>query len=294
MKTTMKMETAVQMKAEKKVGNLYLYDDIEPDGVDWWTGEKIKSETSANTVEQKISEMGDISELNVYICSRGGDMATGLAIYSQLQRIAVPKTAYIDGVAASIATVIPCACDKIVMYRTGIFMIHNGIMGVRGNAGELRRCADILDTYSAAARQAYVGRCKISEDEITALMDAETFMTADKALEYGFVDEIADKVITADDAPENFLSAGIAMQADMRGICASGVLRDDGIISQIGERLTRIENMLAEKFGGVPEKGAEMPENKGIVPENEEKKPENKGSVPNGKAIEQFLMAFLK
>ena len=274
MKTTMKMETAVQMKAEKKVGSLYLYDDIAPDSVNFW-GEAIKSETSANAIEQKISEMGDISELNVFICSRGGDMATGLAIYSQLQRIAVPKTAYIDGVAASIATVIPCACDRIVMYRTGIFMIHNGIMNAYGNAEELRKCADILDTYSAAARQAYVGRCKISEAEITALMDAETFMTADKALEYGFVDEIADKVITADDVPENFLSAGIAMQADMKGICASGVLRDGGIISQIGERLTRIENMIAEKFGGVPEKGAEMSENKGSVPENEEKKPEN-------------------
>lgn len=187
------------------------------------------------------------------------------------------------------------------MYRTGIFMIHNGIMSAYGNAEELRKCADILDTYSAAARQAYVGRCKISEDEITALMDAETFMTADKALEYGFVDEIADKVITADDMPENFLSAGIAMQADMRGICASGVLRDEGIISQIGERLTRIENMLAEKFGGVSEKGAETPENKGSVPEKGDKMPENKGNVPDSKgnvpdskAIEQFLMAFLK
>ena len=58
MKTTMKMETAVQMKAEKKVGNLYLYDDIAPDSVNFW-GEAIKSETSANAIEQKISEMGD-------------------------------------------------------------------------------------------------------------------------------------------------------------------------------------------------------------------------------------------
>ena len=294
MKTVMKMETSVQMKADLKVGSLYLYDDIAPDGVDFWTGETIKSETSANAVEQKISEMGDISELNVYICSRGGDMATGLAIYSQLQRVNVPKTAYIDGVAASIATVIPCACDKVVMYRTGIFMIHNGIMPAYGNAEELRKCADILDTYSAAARQAYVGRCKISEAEITALMNAETFMTADKALEYGFVDEIADKVLTADDAPKNYTNAGIAMRADMRGICASGVLQDNGIISQIGERLTRIENMLNEKFGAVPDKGAETPENKGVVPEKEEKTPENKGSVPDSKALEQFLMAFLK
>ena len=168
--TVMKMKTAVQMKADKKIGCLYLYDDIAPDSYDYWNGKTIESSTSATTVAKALADMGDISELNVYICSRGGDVATGNAIYSQLCRVDVPKTAYIDGLAASIATVIPCACDKVIMYSTGVYMIHNASACIYGNAIQLREYADVLDTYSAAARQAYVSRGSISEEEIQAVM----------------------------------------------------------------------------------------------------------------------------
>lgn len=286
----MKIQTSVEMKADKKIGKLYLYDDIEPDGFDFWTGEKIKSETSATTVAEKLGEMGAVSELNVYICSRGGDVATGNAIYAQLQRMNIPKTAYIDGLAASIATVIPCACDKIIMCKTGIYMIHNAAMGVWGNAAELRKGADILDTYTAAARQAYVARCKISEEEITALMNTETYMTAAEALERGFVDEIAEKPSEGNEMPLEFLGASAAMRM--------GAGYSPDILGNIAERLSRIEDMM--KSGGVPEKGGEKPESKGDVPEKGAETPGNKSDVPDSKpsgqnrrAVESFLKSFL-
>lgn len=279
------------MKADKKIGKLYLYDDIAPDSYDWWSGEKIPSETSAQTVSAKLAEMGDISELNVYICSRGGDVATGNAIYSQLQRISVPKTAYIDGLAASIATVIACGCDHVVMYKTGIFMIHNAAMGVYGNAEELRRGADVLDVYSEAARQAYVGRCKISEEEIAALMDAESYLTAAEALEYGFIDEIADKPVS-EDLPEDYHNAEIRMKMECKDRENDVIMAR--IMSKVDERFSRIENIISEKLGDIDhEKGAEGHENGGIVPKKEEKQPENKGNVPDNDIVEKFLMAFL-
>ena len=237
----MKMKTAVQMKADKKIGCLYLYDDIAPDSYDYWNGKTIESSTSATTVAKALADMGDISELNVYICSRGGDVATGNAIYSQLCRVDVPKTAYIDGLAASIATVIPCACDKVIMYSTGVYMIHNASACIYGNAIQLREYADVLDTYSAAARQAYVSRCSISEEEIQALMDSETHMTAEEALKFGFIDEIADKpAMSGDSSPKGY------MQAVMRLSEQSGGANE---IKAISDRLDRIEAVLqsAEK-----------------------------------------------
>lgn len=293
----MKIQTAVEMKADKKIGRLYLYDDIQPDWFDWWTDEKIQSETSATTVAAKLEEMGAVSELNVYICSRGGDVATGNAIYAQLQRMNVPKTAYIDGLAASIATVIPCACDKIVMCRTGIYMIHNASMGMYGNAAELRKAADVLDTYTAAARQAYVARCKISEDEITALMNDETYMTAAEALERGFIDEIADTPPADTDAPKEYLGASAAMRMN-------GGSKSPDMLRELCERMARIENMLAggvtakgadkaEDKDGVPEDKPETPENKGSVPEDKPEKPKNGDTVHKSGNVEDFLRAFL-
>lgn len=274
----MKIGTAVEMKADKKVGSLYLYDEIAPDGYDWWTGKEIKSETSATTVADKLSRMGDISELNVYICSKGGDMATGSAIYSQLSRLQVPKTAYIDGLAASIATVIACACDKIIMGRTSVFMIHNAAMEIYGNAEELRRGAEILDTYTAAARQAYVGKCSLTEAEITDLMDKESYMTAEQALEYGFADEIADSgsggfASQNADRPEGYGKAAPEMRA-------KDTPRD--FMAAVLERLDSIESRLSD---------SKTPENE-VKAAGAEEEAKAKQSPVSREALEAFLKAF--
>lgn len=278
-KTVMAIKTEVKNGVDnKRIGSIYLYDDIAPNNRDMWSGRAVESETSAQSIQKQIEEMGDIAELNVYIASNGGDVRTGLAIYSQLKRLECPKTAYIDGVAASIATVIPCACDKIVMYKTGIFMIHNASCGCYGNAEDMRKTAEILETYSESIRQAYVNRCKIPEDEIKALMDAESFMTANQALEYGFIDEITDKPA---------VSASVDEQSKKNPKNFFGM-------SAILE-MARTINYAFRNSGAEEIKPAEFSEPSGAAESEDKANEDEKGAEENrnGETLRNFLKAFM-
>lgn len=184
--------------------NIYLYDEIEGNSTDFWTGELVESNTSANTIAKMIDEAGDVAEINVFINSYGGDVKEGLGIYSQLQRSAAKVTAYIDGFACSIASVIAMAADKVVMNPTSLMMIHRAWTVAVGNAEELRKTADDLEVIDVSIRQAYMNRTgeKMDEETLTSLLNAETWLPAAKCLEYGLCDEITEETQTADEAIE--------------------------------------------------------------------------------------------
>lgn len=173
--------------------DLYIYGDVEGDYWDWWEG-WVKSETSATSFRDELQKYSDITQINLFINSYGGSVFEGTAIYSQLMRHPAKKTAYIDGFACSIASVIAMACDEIVMPRNTMMMIHNMWMGVYGNAAELRKAADDLDTINAAGRQAYLSKAgdKLSEERLIEMMDAETWLTAAECIEFGLADRFAD------------------------------------------------------------------------------------------------------
>ena len=122
-------------------------------------------------------------------------MFEGTAIYNQLKRHPAHKTVYVDGFACSIASVIAMAGDEVVMPRNALMMIHNMWMGVSGNAAELRKAADDLDTINAAGRQAYLVKSggKLDEERLVELMDAESWLTAEQCMEYGLADRYADE-----------------------------------------------------------------------------------------------------
>ncbi len=178
--------------------NLYLYDEIEGNSTDLWTGDVIESSTSANTIAKLIEDAGDVAEINVYINSYGGDVKEGLGIYSQLQRSPAKVTAYIDGFACSIASVIAMAADTVVMNPTSLMMIHKAWTVAVGNAAELRKTADDLEIIDVAIRQAYMSKCGETMDEnaLTELLDAETWLPAAQCLELGLCDEIADNTVS--------------------------------------------------------------------------------------------------
>lgn len=96
---------------ETGAASLYIYSDVQADGADFFTGKEVKSETSAKHFKEELDKLGNVKQINVYINSRGGDVGEGIGIYSQLKRHKAHKTAYIDGYACSIASVIPMACD---------------------------------------------------------------------------------------------------------------------------------------------------------------------------------------
>ena len=176
---------------DNNIGELFIYDSVEPDRKNW-EGDIIASETDANRIREKLDAMDNISELKVYISSNGGDVKTGLAIYSMLKRKNCKKTAYIDGFAFSIASVIPMACDEIIMYPTSLLMIHNASACCYGNAEEHRKFADDLDTISASAVTAYLDKAgdKLDRDTLNELLNKESYLSADECLKYGLCDRI--------------------------------------------------------------------------------------------------------
>lgn len=175
--------------------DVYVYDDVKPDEYDWWSGETIESETSANYFRNLLDQNADVQNINIYINSCGGSVMEGLAIYNQLARHKAYKTAYIDGFACSIASVIPMAADKIVMPKASMLMIHNAWTIAAGNASELRKIANDLDEMSQTIAQAYLQKSngKIDAETLKALMDGESYLSSDKCLEYGLCDEVVEK-----------------------------------------------------------------------------------------------------
>jgi len=196
------------IKQQAQSLDIYLYDDIAADSEDWWTGEKIPSDTSANHVQQVLQGAGDVNAINVYINSYGGDVKEGLAIYNQLKRSKALKTVYVDGFACSIASVIAMVGDKVIMGSNTLMAIHNASMGVFGTSAELRKAADDLDVINSASISSYKDKAgdKLDDKILQSLLDAETWLTPEQCIQYGLADEIANKADPATEAASQRLA----------------------------------------------------------------------------------------
>lgn len=174
---------------------LYIYGDVECDSRDWWTGEKIRSETSANAFRDQLTQHRNAKRIDIYINSYGGSAFEGAAIYSQLKRHPAHKVVYIDGFACSIASVIAMAGDEIIMPRNALMMIHNVWQHVCGNPAELRKAADDLDIINDSSMEAYLLRAgdKLDKNTLAKMMDNETWLSAADCIKYGFADKYADQ-----------------------------------------------------------------------------------------------------
>ncbi|MCM1523816.1 MAG: Clp protease ClpP [Ruminococcus sp.] len=183
--------------------DLYIYDDIKSDDVDFLTGETVPSETDEKRICDKLSEIPDNYLLNVYIASNGGSVKTGLAIYSMLKRKACRKRAYIDGVACSIASVIPMACEEVIMYPTSLMMIHAASGLFMGTADEHRAFAEELDVITESAAKAYLDKAgeKLDENVLREMLKKDTWLNAEQCLGYGLCDRIESKAEKREGTP---------------------------------------------------------------------------------------------
>lgn len=147
--------------------------------------------------------------INVYINSNGGDVAEAVAICSALSRNSAKVHTYCDGFACSAASVIFCAGDQRTMGKLGLLMIHNCSVYNWGpmNADELRKMADDADKVNQASITMYKAVTGMSDEEIKKLMDAETWMTAEEAVKYGFATDIAGDDETAEGASQSAMAA---------------------------------------------------------------------------------------
>lgn len=170
---------------------LYIYDDVSEYGdFNWNTWEYDESETSAKYFAEKLQEIPDGNEIELHINSDGGSVKEGVAIYNLLKQSSCRKTGIVDGVAHSVAFLILQACDVRKMCLGTTALVHEMWMYCAGNADQLRKYADDLDDMMESNRQVFLERANISEDDLIELMKKETYLSPEKALEYGLIDEI--------------------------------------------------------------------------------------------------------
>ncbi|WJZ69986.1 Clp protease [Vibrio phage PVP-XSN] len=136
-------------------------------------------------------------EIDVRINSYGGEVFTAQAIYSLLKSHSAKINVFIDGIAASAATIIAMAGDDIVMPSNAMMMVHNPLTMGYGNANDFREVADLLDKVRETLLAVYREKTGLSDEKLIELLDDETYMTAQEALDYGFIDQIDEQIKVA-------------------------------------------------------------------------------------------------
>ena len=150
-----------------------------------------EGDVSVAILSKQLEALGDVTQLDVYINSYGGEVAEGVAIYNALKRQKAKVRTICDGFACSIASVIFMAGEERIMNEASMLMIHNAWTFAEGNAAELRKQADDLDKITKLSIETYKAHSTLTEEEIVALMDAETWILPEEAVEYGFATSIA-------------------------------------------------------------------------------------------------------
>lgn len=144
------------------------------------------------------SGSGDIT---VWINSPGGDCIAAAQIYNMLMDYKGNVTVKIDGIAASAASVIAMAGTKVLVSPVSMLMIHNPMTIAYGNSAEMQKAIDMLGSVKDSILNAYEIKTGLSRTKLSHLMDAETWMDANKAIELGFADEIMQRSAATDEVP---------------------------------------------------------------------------------------------
>lgn len=179
------MKRGYEIKAQTKDAEIWLYDEIGGGG---WFNEGI----SAKKFADDLNAMGKLNTITVRINSPGGDVFDGIAIYNILKQNSARVIVNIDGLAASIASVIAMAGDEIHMADNALMMIHEAWTMGMGNAGDFREIADRLDKVNGSILGTYQKKTGKDQQELADMMAAETWMNAQEALDMGFVDNVGE------------------------------------------------------------------------------------------------------
>jgi ATP-dependent Clp protease protease subunit len=181
--------------ADNSAAQLEIFDEIGPWGV------------TAKDFNRDLKGVS-ASVIDLYINSIGGDVFAGIGIYNQLRASGKTINVKVMGVAASIASVIAMAGTKISMPENSFMMVHNPWTFAMGNADELRDTADVLEKLGNSLTNIYVARTGKTEEEVKALLKAESYLSAAEAVELGFADEVIPEISASakfdiSDLPEN-------------------------------------------------------------------------------------------
>jgi ATP-dependent Clp protease, protease subunit len=166
----------------KSAAEIVIYDEIGAFGI------------PAKAFIDELKALGPVAELTLRINSPGGSVFDGVAIYNALERHSATITVWIDGLAASIASMIAMAGDEVVMPENAMLVLHDPSGMVVGTAADMRATADALDKMKAGMIAAYRAKSRRDDAEILALMAAETWLSAEEAVALGLADRVEQPV----------------------------------------------------------------------------------------------------
>lgn len=179
---------------------LYFYGDIC--GASWsseWFTEDKAPQDVVDFINELNSGSTDNKKLDVYINSGGGDVFGGLAIYNILKRYSGEKIAHIDGIAASIAGIIPFSCDKVIASSSSQIMLHKPWTGCVGNANDMKKCIESLNTCEQSIIDIYAEHAinGVTAEKIKSMIDRETWLTCGEAADYFNIEIVESEPIAA-------------------------------------------------------------------------------------------------
>lgn len=198
--------------------SISVYDVI---GYDYWTGEGV----TAKRIAAALRGMGS-GPVTVNVNSPGGDMFEGLAIYNLLREHDGEVTVKVLGLAASAASIIAMAGDKVQIARAGFLMVHNAWVIAIGNRNDLKEVADSLKPFDDAMASIYAARTGEDIKAMAKLMDAETWIGGESAVEGGFADELLPSDQVEKGAGKASASAARRIEAGLR---ASGMPKSEAM-----------------------------------------------------------------
>lgn len=182
---TGKLQSTGRMEIKNKSNDfaeLYFYGDIVSSSWDKWEDE----DRCPQDVVDFLNELNGVKNIDIHINSGGGSVFAGLAIYNVLKRHSAYKTVYVDGLAASIASVIALAGDRVIIPKTAQFMVHLPYAFTIGNSIELRKVADDLDVATETLMNVYKENLKdgVDIETVREMVVAETWMSGEVASQY--------------------------------------------------------------------------------------------------------------
>jgi len=231
------------LKIENKTdeATIYIYDEIS-----WW----------GITADDLVKQLADITAgtIHVRVNSPGGSVFDGTAIFNALKQHSAKVIVHVDGLAASIASLIAMAGDEVHMGEGSYMMVHQPWSIMIGTADDFRQEADLLDKVGGTISQIYQGKSGKTEEEINQLMADETWMTADEAVEMGFADKV-DKGTEKEkkNQVKNLfdLSVFANVPDDLRDIRTSPTAREmEQALRDVGCSAKNAKAILAKGFDG--------------------------------------------
>lgn len=174
---------------QNKMAEIYIFGEIVTSGYEW------DNETSAVSFKSELDNLGDVETINLHINSPGGSVFEGVAIATMLKQHKASINVYVDGLAASIASVIAMSGDTIFMPKNAMLMLHFPWTGCVGNAVAFRKQADDLDKIGESMKESYLAKAgeSLTDEVLVDLLTNETWLSAADAIQYGLADELLEE-----------------------------------------------------------------------------------------------------